>query len=192
MSDEHSSRREPGRTATDVSTRPDSDASPKSPGDADVHGTAALDALATDVRRDILVAAAGPEPVAAEELIRRTGASESTVYRHLSALLDADLVTKVTFPGVERPPGYRTVVSSLFVDVSPEGVTVRADDENGYRAAVEHVLDGVDLRGVSYDPDAGTLSVQLGVDDDRVTDVLDACSRSVGVAPILAADANAD
>jgi len=151
-----------------------------------------LDSLGAAVPREILVAGAGARPVTVDALVERCGVSESTVYRHLAALIDGGFVEKVrpTDPG--GATGYLTRVRAVRTDVSPEGIAVSTEDGDGYRTALERVVEGLDVRNAAYDPRTRTVEVRFGVENGRFADVLEVLDGLIDDQPSRVLDAEAD
>jgi predicted transcriptional regulator len=141
------------------------------PGDAaecggETEGAAVLDALGDAVSREILVAAAG-RPVTAEELATACDVSESTVYRRLDRLSALGLVERSTVVSSDARGAYRTTMRGLYVAVDDEGIGVETDDlsTDALAVAMRAVVEAVDVRRLSYDRDAGTVDLTVGLTD---------------------------
>lgn len=140
----------------------------------DADGAAVLDVLGDAVSREILTAAIDG-PVTVEQLADGCDVSESTVYRRLDRLNSLGLVERCNPLGAESKGAYRTTIRGLYVAVDDSGIDVEADhtEADSLAAAMQLVIDTVDLRRLSYDRDAGTIELSLSLRDGDLETFLD-------------------
>lgn len=129
-------------------------------------GAAILDVLGDAVSREILTAGVS-SAVTVETLATDCDVSESTVYRRLDRLNSLGLVERCNPLGADSKAAYRTTIRGLYVTITDSGIAVGADDTqaDSLAAAMQLVLDTVDLRRLSYDRDAGTIDLTLSLQD---------------------------
>ena len=126
-----------------------------------------LDVLGDAVSREILAAAAN-SPVTVEGLATTCDVSESTVYRRLNQLSRLGLVERTSQLTTDEQGTYRTTMSGLYVAVDGDGIRVARNKTptDPLAAAMQVVLDAVDLRQLRYDGEHNTVDLTVALSDD--------------------------